>query len=297
MAGRGVPARDAVWAAVGACGAAYALWAMVDALRHHRLGVDVLALLAVVGALAVGELLAAAVISVMLASGRALEAWAAGRARRDLHALLERAPRTARRYQVQGQALETVPLDAVAPGDLLLVAPGELVPVDGTVAGGVAVLDESALTGEARPVERSAREPVRSGVVNAGGPFDLRATAAAADSTYAGIVRLVSQAEASQAPFVRLADRYAVWFLLVSLAAAGAAWAVGGSRAGGGGPGRGHAVPADPGRPGGPRLGAVGGGAAGGGRQGRRRARAAGPVHHAAAGQDRDADQRPPVSF
>jgi heavy metal translocating P-type ATPase len=223
------PVRDAVWAAVGVCGAAYALWAMVDALRHHRLGVDVIALLAVVGALAVGELLAAAVISVMLASGRALEAWAAGRARRDLHALLERAPRTARRYQVQGRALETVPLDAVAPGDLLLVAPGELVPVDGTVASAVAVLDESALTGEARPVERPAREPVRSGVVNAGGPFDLRATAAAADSTYAGIVRLVSQAEASQAPFVRLADRYAVWFLLVSLAAAGAAWAVAGA--------------------------------------------------------------------
>ena len=180
------------------------------------------------GALAVGELLAAAVIAVMLASGRALEAWAAGRARRDLHALLERAPRTARRYR--GQALETVRLDAVMPGDLLLVAPGELVPVDGTVAGAAAVLDESALTGEARPVERAPREPVRSGVVNAGGPFDLRVTATAADSTYAGIVRLVSEAEASQAPFVRLADRYAVWFLLVSLAWAGAAWVVAGRR-------------------------------------------------------------------
>ena len=220
-------AGNAMWAAAGGCGAAYALWAMADALRHHRVGVDVIALLALTGALAVGELLAAAVIAVMLASGRALEAWAAGRARHDLHALLERAPRVARRYR--DQALETVPLDAVMPGDLLLVAPGELVPVDGTVAGGTAVLDESALTGEARPVERASREPVRSGVVNAGGPFDLRATAAAADSTYSGIVRLVSQAEASQAPFVRLADRYAVWFLLVSLAWAGAAWAVAGA--------------------------------------------------------------------
>jgi heavy metal translocating P-type ATPase len=222
-------AADAVWAAVGVCGAGYALWAMGDALRHRRLGVDVIALLALVGALLVGELLAAAVISVMLASGRALEAWAAGRARRDLHALLERSPRTARRHRDRDQSLETVPLDAVAPGDLLLVAPGELVPVDGTVASAMAVLDESALTGEAQPVERSARDPVRSGVVNAGGPFDLRATAAAADSTYAGIVRLVSQAEASQAPFVRLADRYAVWFLLVSLAAAGAAWVAAGA--------------------------------------------------------------------
>ncbi len=226
LAGAG-GAADTAWAAVGVCGAGYALWAMAEAFARRRVGVDVIALLALAGALAVKELLAAAVISVMLASGRALEAWAAGRARRDLHALLERAPRTARRYREQ--AVEVVPLEAIVPGDLLLVAPGDLVPVDGTVAGGVAVLDESALTGEARPVERPAHEPVRSGVVNAGGPFDLRATATAADSTYAGIVRLVSEAEASQAPFVRLADRYAVWFLLVSLAAAGAAWVLAGA--------------------------------------------------------------------
>jgi len=226
LAGAG-GAGDAAWAAAGVCGAGYALWAMGEALRRGRVGVDVIALLAVAGALAVGELLAAAVISVMLASGRALEAWAAGRARHDLRALLQRAPRTAHRHR--GRTLETVALDAVAPGDLLLVAPGEPVPVDGTVASVAAVLDESALTGEARPVERSVREPVRSGVVNAGGPFDVRATATAADSTYAGIVRLVSQAEASRAPFVRLADRYAMWFLLVSLAVAGAAWAVAGA--------------------------------------------------------------------
>jgi heavy metal translocating P-type ATPase len=187
----------------------------------------VIALLAVCGALAVGEYLAAAVISVMLASGRALEGWAAGRARRDLRALLERVPRTARRYRAAG--LETVQLGAVAPGDRLLVASGDLVPVDGTVAGGPAVLDESALTGEPLPVERPAGEQIRSGTVNAGGPFDLFATATAADSTYAGIVRLVSEAEQSQAPFVRLADRYALWFLLVSLAAAGVAWAVAGA--------------------------------------------------------------------
>ena len=218
---------NALWAAAGVAGAAYALWAMADAFRHRRVGADVIAVLALAGALAVRELLAAAVISVMLAGGRALEAWAAGRACRDLRALLERAPRTARRH-LDG-ALETVPADQVVAGDLLLVAPGELVPVDGTVASPTAALDESALTGEPRPVERASREAVRSGVVNAGGPFDLRATATAADSTYAGIVRLVAEAEASQAPSVRLADRYAVWFLLLTLAAAGAAWAAAGA--------------------------------------------------------------------
>ena len=119
--------------AAGACGAAYALWAMAEALRRGRVGVDVIALLALAGALAVGELLAAAVISVMLASGRALEAWAAGRAHRDLRALLERAPRTARRYPA-GRWWRCRSTRSM-PGDLLLVAPGELVPVDGTVAG------------------------------------------------------------------------------------------------------------------------------------------------------------------
>ncbi len=220
-------AAKAAWFAVGACGGAYALWAVADSIRRGRMGVDVIALLAVGGALVVGELLAAAVIGVMLASGRALEGWAAGRARRDLRALLERAPRSARRYRPG--VIETVPLELIGPGDLLMVAPGEVVPVDGTVDTVSCVLDESALTGEPLPVARSPGEPVRSGVVNAGGPFDLLATATAADSTYAGIVRLVSEAESSQAPFVRLADRYAVWFLLVSLAAAAAAWALAGA--------------------------------------------------------------------
>ena len=182
---------------------------------------DLIALLASVGALAVGEYLAAAVISVMMASGRALEAWAAGRANRDLRRLLERAPTTAHRYE--REELRTVAADSVAPGDRLMVQSGELVPTDGLLLTS-AVLDESALTGEALPVTRESGEPVRSGVLNAGSPFDLRVTARASESAYAGIVRLVAEAESSQAPFVRLADRYAVWFLVLSLVVAAGAW-------------------------------------------------------------------------
>lgn len=218
---------DWCWLGSAGIGLAYALWSAVDSVRRGRLGVDVIALLAVTGAVAVRELLAAAVISVMLASGRALEAWAALRARQDLSVLLDRAPRTARRYQ--DGSVEIVPLDAVAAGDLLLVASGDVVPADGTVASAAAVLDESALTGEARPAERIRGDQVRSGVVNVGGPFNLRASGAATESTYAGIVRLVSEAEKSQAPFVRAADRYAMWFLPLTLAIAVAAWALGGA--------------------------------------------------------------------
>ena len=220
-------AADAAWLAASACGLAYSLWIAVASIAHGRLSVDVIALLALAGAIAVDELLAAAVISVMLASGRALEAWAANRARHDLSALLARAPRTGRRYR--DGSLETVPLDQIAAGDLLLVAAGDVVPVDGTLAAGAAVLDESALTGEALPVQHVQGDTLRSGTLNAAGPFDLRASASAADSTYAAIVRLVSEAESEQAPFVRLADSYAMWFLPVSLAVAGAAWALGGA--------------------------------------------------------------------
>jgi heavy metal translocating P-type ATPase len=225
LAGAGAIA-DVAWLASAACGLGYAVWSAAESLRRGRLGVDIIALLAVAGAVAVGELLAAAVISVMLTSGRSLEEWAAERARHDLNALLARAPRTARRYR--GGSLETVPLDDIAIGDVLLVAPGDVLPVDGSVTTGIAILDESALTGEALPVEHGPGGGVRSGTLNAGGPFDLRAGTSAADSTYGGIIRLVSEAERSQAPFVRLADRYAMWFLPLTLAVAAAAWSVGG---------------------------------------------------------------------
>jgi hypothetical protein len=221
LAGAGTAA-DAAWLAMAAVGLGDALWSAAESILRGRLGVDVIALLAVAGAVAVGEPLAAAVISVMLTSGRFLEAWAAERARHDLNALLARAPRTARRYR--GGSLQTVPLEEIAVGDVLLVAPGDVLPVDGTVGVGGAVLDESALTGEARPAEHGPGEAVRSGTLNAGGPFDLRATTSAADSTYAGIIRLVAEAERSQAPFVRLAETSTLGFC-GGLAGVGA-WAV-----------------------------------------------------------------------
>jgi len=219
-------AAHALWAADAVVGIVPACWWVIDAARHRRLGVDALAVLALVGTLVIGEYLAGAVITVMLASGRTLEARAASRAQRELHALLARAPRVVHRYE-HGE-LTSPPIDDVVRGDLLLVQPGEVVPVDGLVESDAAVLDESALTGETLPVTHPTGDPARSGVVNAGGPFDLRATTSAAESTYAGIVRLVSEAEASSAPFVRLADRYAGVFLAVALAIAGLAWAVSG---------------------------------------------------------------------
>src|SRR6476469_9133643 len=202
------------------------LWVLA-ALRRGRAGVDVIAMLSLVGTLLVHEYVPGALIAVMLAGGRALEAAAERRATHDLRALLERAPRFARRRV--GLEVSVIPLADVAVGDLLVVGPGEVVPVDGRIIDSFAVLDESVLTGEPLQVERATGDPVRSGVVNAGSAFELRATATAEDSTYAGIVRLAEQAGAESAPIVRLADRYAACFLPLALLIAGVAWLASGS--------------------------------------------------------------------
>ncbi len=214
------PAR-ALWMAGTVLGLMVAVVWTADAIRRRRPSVDVIAVLALAGALWVGEPFAGAMITVMLASGQLLEARAAARARRELSLLVQRAPRTARRL-VEDGVLEVL-VDEVEPGDRLLVGTGEVVPVDGRLLS-VAVLDEAALSGEALPVERRAGDVVRSGVVNAGSPIDMSATASAAESTYAGVVRLVEQAQASSAPFVRIADRMAVLFVPFTLLLAAAAW-------------------------------------------------------------------------
>ncbi len=219
-------AADWCWAVTTVLGLIAASAWMVASLRARRPGVDILAVLALVGTLLTGEYVAGALVTVMLATGRVLETRAAGRAERELRALVARTPQVVHRYD--GDQLTAPALDAVRPGDLLLVGPGEVVPVDGRVEGADAVLDESALTGESLPVTHVAGDAVRSGVVNAGGPFDLRATTSAAESTYAGVVRLVEAARAEQAPFVRLADRYALWFVPLAVAIAAVAWAASG---------------------------------------------------------------------
>ena len=216
-----------LWGAATVAATVPAVWWVVGALRHGHTGADVIAVLALVGSLAVGQFLAGALIALMLTSGRTLESYAAGRAARDLHGLLAHAPQFARRRSADG-TVTVVPLDQVGIGDELVVGPGEVVPVDGTLVDR-ALLDESVLTGEALPIDRDRADRVASGVVNAGPAFGLVAVAGAADSTYAGIVRLAGQATADQAPSVRLADRYAAAFIPISLVTAGLAWILSGA--------------------------------------------------------------------
>ncbi len=226
IAGARGPA-DVVWAAAVAVALIPLGISVARNLMHGETGVDVIALLAMAGSLILGQYLAGAVVGMMLSGGQALERYASSRARRELSALLARAPRVVHRYE-DGK-LTSPDITAVKRDDLLLVKPGEIVPVDGVIASAAAVLDESALTGESQPAERLKGDRVRSGVVNAGPPFDMHALTTAEESTYAGIVRLVREAQTSKAPFVRLADRYALWFLPLTLSVAAVAWALSGN--------------------------------------------------------------------
>jgi heavy metal translocating P-type ATPase len=213
-------AATVVWTAVVVVLLVPLLWSVVVTLAHGRLGVDAIALVAMAGALALGEVLAGAVIALMLAGGNALEAVADRRARRELTALLERSPTVAQRRH--GDELVQVPVAEIVPGDVLVIRQGDVVPVDGTVLSDSAVVDESL------PATYARGEPLRSGIANAGEAFDLRALRPAAQSAYAALVSLVEQAQADRAPFTRMADRYAALLLPVTLVVAGAAWAFSG---------------------------------------------------------------------
>lgn len=192
----------------------------------HHLGVDTIALVAMVGSLALEQELAGAIVGLMFSGGAALEDMASTRARRELTALVQRAPKTARRRV--GDHIEKVPVEQVQAGDVIVVRTGEVVPVDGALVSGEAVLDTSTLSGEPLPVTVARGMAVLSGTANAGSPFEVRADRPAAESAYAALVRLVEQAEAHRAPFVRMADRYAGFFLPATLLAAGAAWGLSG---------------------------------------------------------------------
>src|ERR1700730_18165151 len=191
-----------------------------------RFGVDAIALMSMSAALALGQPLAGAVVALMYSGGNVLEEIAVARAEHDLRSLVDRAPREAHRRV--GDRIEEVPISDIGVGDQLLVRAGEIVPVDGVVTSTAATLDESALTGEPIPVMKACAAAVLSGALNAGETFELTVSAAAGESTYAGIVRLVSAAQTAKAPFVRLADRYALVFLPVTLVLAFVAWLISG---------------------------------------------------------------------
>lgn len=210
------------------------LWTVVDMVRDMikgNFGLDVLAVMAMIATLVVGEYGAALVIVLMLTGGEALEDFAANRAKSALTDLLQQTPQTAHLLggnNGDAEEIQDVPADAVEVGDRLLVRPGEVVPVDATLNSDRGTFDEAALTGEPLPVELTAGQEVPSGAVNGEEAVSITAVRTAENSQYQQIVALVADAEDNKAPVVRVADRFAVPFTIVALAIAGVAWAISG---------------------------------------------------------------------
>lgn len=210
------------WVIAGLVGLVPAITWLVNDLRHKTMGSDVLAVLALLGALFTDQLFAAAVISVMLATGRVLESWAEGQAERQLKALLARMPRSAHRIAADG-SIQEIDISEIVIGDRILIRSGEITPTDGRLLS-KATLDESALTGEPLPVARTIDEEISSGVLNAGAPFEYSAMTTSENSTYAAIIKLVEAAQEKSAPGVRLANQWALRFVPAALLIAGLAW-------------------------------------------------------------------------
>ena len=228
-----------LWAAGGTAEIAFAMGTlpvlllltaeMIRSLRQGAFGLDLIAALAMAAGLAMGEPLAANIVALMYAGGQFLEDFAHRRAGAEMTALLARQPRTALRHE--GGALAEIPIEDIAVGDRLLIRRGAVLPVDGVLASPLAMLDTAALTGEPMPLRVAEGGAMLSGCANAGDAFDLRATTDAAASTYAGILRMVRAAADSRAPMARLADQWALGFLVLTLAMAGGAWALTGEAA------------------------------------------------------------------
>ena len=201
---------------------------MAKQLRHGIVGIDILAIVAIVSTVMVGEFFASIIIVFMVSGGKALEDFAQGRARRELDALLEREPQVAHRTSPGSDHIGDITAAEVQVADTILVRSGEVVPVDGLLLSASASFDESSLTGESMPVTRVAGDTVLSGSVNGVTATTITATALARDSQFQAIVALVESASSNRAPVVRLADRYAIPFTAVSIAIAAVAWIISG---------------------------------------------------------------------
>jgi heavy metal translocating P-type ATPase len=202
------------------------LWVAVRQLARGEVGVDIIAILAIGGSLILGQYLAGAIIVLMLAGGAALEAFALSRAGKSLSQLAERAPRTAHIWR--DKQLIDIPADAVALNQIVVVKPGEIIPVDGLVIAGSSGVSEADLTGEPLPVSKEPGARVLSGSVNLDHMVEVQALKRSAESQYAQILRLVADAQRSRAPIHRLADRYGAVFTALAVGMAGMAWLISG---------------------------------------------------------------------
>ena len=216
---------DPAWLAIVLCGVPIVCEALIGLVTEFDITADVLVALALVASVAIGETFAAGEVAFIMQLGGLLEELTVARARAGIERLVHLTPRTARRLSPDGTE-EVISADDVAQGDLLRVSPGETVPADGVIVSGQTSIDQSVMTGESLPVDKGPGDEVSSGTINRFGSFDLRATRVGEDSSIQRMVRLVQSADAGKAEIVNLADRWAVWIVVIALTASTITWAV-----------------------------------------------------------------------
>jgi len=199
---------------------------MLQSIKEKEYGLDLLALTAIIASLLMGEFLAAIVVVLMITGGEALEDFAQEKAKKELNELLKRAPKVA--HKKVGSSFKTVAVDTIKKNDILLVKPGEVIPVDAVIVKGITSLDESALTGESLPIDKKVGDKLLSGAINQQASIEVKALNTSHDSQYEQIIKLVSEAASSRSPMVRLADRYSVQFTAVAFTLSAIAWIVSG---------------------------------------------------------------------
>lgn len=212
-----------IWFAVLVAGGAPIIYETIKEMLHGRFASDIVAMLAITTAIITNEAFPGVIIVIMQSGGKALEDYAFRKATSSLDELMARSPKRARR-KIDENEIEEVNVEEIRIGDRLVIRPGDLIPVDGTIACGVAQIDESSLTGEPLSKVKHEGDEVFSGTVNIGNLFEIKAKRVSEESQYSKIVKLVKKAREEKAPIQRLADRYAVWFTPITLAMCGLGW-------------------------------------------------------------------------
>lgn len=217
---------EAIIDIAGALMALSMLWEMIQTLRQGRWGIDLLAIIAVVSTMLVRQYWAALMILLMLTGGDSLEDYAASQAGKELRSLLDHSPRIA--HKLVNGVVTDVKVEDLQVGDQIVIKPGNQVPVDGVISKGTSSFDQSSLTGESVPVDKTVSDELMSGSINGDAAVEMKVTKEAKDSEYQRIVELVKSSQARPAKFVKMADRYAVPFTIISLVIGIAAWIISG---------------------------------------------------------------------
>ena len=212
-----------IWFITLVIGGAPIVFETIKEMLHGRFASDIVAMLAISTAIITNEAFPGVIIVIMQSGGKALEDYAFRKATTSLDELMTRSPKIAHR-KINDNEIEDVDVERIRIGDQLVIRPGDLVPVDGTIVSGDAQIDESSLTGEPLSKIKHIGEEVFSGTINTGNIFEIKAKRISEESQYSKIVKLVKKAREEKAPIQRLADKYAVWFTPITLAMCGFGW-------------------------------------------------------------------------